>query len=114
MTGGFLTRRRLGLVGYGRGLYLGISYSYHQHQLRRRANPTVRGTMFRVRVRSRSAAMHLMVRNVGGMSCLLPGLETDAIAILVTCKLYGLVHFVRWTGSPQVLIHDTLLTVKKV
>ena len=47
-----------------------------------------------------------MVRSIVDMSRLLPGLETDAIAILVTCKLYGLVHLVPWTGSLQVLIHD--------
>ncbi|KAH9048536.1 hypothetical protein EDB84DRAFT_199094 [Lactarius hengduanensis] len=58
------------------------------------------GTIFRVRVRGRSAAMHLMICIVVAMfSPVAPmsGLKTDAIAILVTCKLGSLV----WCCSPD-------------
>jgi len=68
------------------------------------------GTMFRVRVRGRSAAMHLMVHIVVAMSCPvapMSGLKTDGIAILVTCKLGSLVlSIIRRTESLQVMIRD--------
>ena len=53
-----------------------------------------------LRVRNISAAMHLMVRIVVGVGMFCPvaptsGLETDAIAILVTCKLDSIMKFIR-------------------
>ncbi|KAH9004997.1 hypothetical protein EDB86DRAFT_1699421 [Lactarius hatsudake] len=66
--------------------------------------------MFRVRVRGRSAAMHLMVCIVVAMfSPFAPmfGLKTDAIAILVTCKLGSLV----WCCSPDEWNHACFIDV---